>query len=153
MKDISGSNYHIKLLFSKSNSISIFIFFFREKGFAIDWCAFRLMIFDENNSNYRELTTPNSNSNLTDDTTTITNKPPPENYYSQRLQSLSQIPIPISRNDVPRRKISSEFLLSAFPALVVFVLAGLFIYFANCFCSSNFFVKLISRKKSFIFWF
>ena len=131
MKDILG-NYHRKLLFSKSNSISIlylnFVFiFFREKGFAIDWCAFRLMIFDENNSNYRELTTPNSNSNLTEDTTTITNKPPAENYYSQRLQSLSQIPIPISRNDVPRRKISSEFLLSAFPALVVFVLAGLFI--------------------------
>ena len=106
------------------------------------------MIFDENNSNYRELTTPNSNSNLTEDTTTITNKPPAENYYSQRLQSLSQIPIPISRNDVPRRKISSEFLLSAFPALVVFVLAGLFIYFTNCFCSSIFFVKLISRKKN-----
>ena len=115
-------------------------FFYREKGFAIDWCAFRLMIFDENNSNYRELTTPNSNSNLTEDTTTITNKPPAENYYSQRLQSLSQIPIPISRNDVPRRKISSEFLLSAFPALVVFVLAGLFIYFTNCFCSSNLFL-------------
>ena len=128
MKDISGSNLSYKIIiFPKSNSISILYFFFREKGFAIDWCAFRLMIFDENNSNYRELTTPNSNSNLTDDTTTITNKPPPENYYSQRLQSLSQIPIPISRNDVPRRKISSEFLLSAFPALVVFVLAGLFI--------------------------
>ena len=132
MKDISGSNLSYKIIiFSKSNSISILYFFFREKGFAIDWCAFRLMIFDENNSNYRELTTPNSNSNLTEDTTTITNKPPAENYYSQRLQSLSQIPIPISRNDVPRRKISSEFLLSAFPALVVFVLAGLFIYISQ----------------------
>ena len=130
------------------NSISQFyIFFFREKGFAIDWCAFRLMIFDENNSNYRELTTPNSNSNLTEDTTTITNKPPPENYYSQRLQSLSQIPIPISRNDVPRRKISSEFLLSAFPALVVFVLAGSFIYLTIFFCSSNFFREIDFTKK------
>ena len=82
------------------------------------------MIFDDKNSNYRELTTPNSNSNNL--TITTTNKPA-ENYYSQRLRSLSQIPMPISRNEVPRRKISSEFLLSAFPALVVFVLAGLFV--------------------------
>ena len=106
------------------------------------------MIFDENNSNYRELTTPNTNSNLTEDTTTITNKPPAENYYSQRLQSLSQIPIPISRNDVPRRKISSEFLLSAFPALVVFVLAGLFIkIFHNFFLFIKFFREIDFTKK------
>ena len=85
------------------------------------------MIFDEKKSNYRELTTPNSNSNNLTVTTTSTT--PGENYYSQRLRSLSHhIPMPISRNEVPRRKISSEFLLSAFPALVVFVLAGLSLF-------------------------
>ena len=92
-------------------------------GFAIDWCAFRLMVFDIQDSNYKELTSPKNDMNISITTTAK----PIDNYYSQRLRALGHIPM-LQRDEIPRRQISSEFLLSAIPAIVVFVIAALVLF-------------------------
>ena len=102
--------------------------YFREKGFAVDWCAFRLLVFDTDISGYQELTSPKTDANDTKIDTT-TSKPLRNNnyYYSERLRSLGKIPMPV-RSQVPKRAISDEFILSAIPAIVFFVLSAVVLF-------------------------
>ena len=114
--------------------------YFREKGFAIDWCAFRLMTLDNQLSSedttaiYKELeTTDNDN----DDPDGQDLNPIP-NQYQEHLRSLlyGQAPIP-SRNSVPYRNISKEFMYTAIPAALVFLITSLILFALLCFKRRN----------------
>ena len=108
--------------------------YFREKGFAIDWCAFRLMVLDSEQSSedttaiYRE---------INQDFELATQKPsdvnPIPNHYQEHLRSLlighQQLP---SRNSVPYRNISKEFLYTAIPAALVFIITSIILFALLC---------------------
>lgn len=115
--------------------------YFREKGFAIDWCAFRLMILNQEQSQdqatYQELTSESSASQ--DSTTTPASEGSssegihliPEHFKAlldhQRNQELPR------RSSVPYRDLSSEFLYTAIPTGIVFTLTGIVLFAILCF--------------------
>jgi len=113
--------------------------YFRDKGFAIDWCAFRLLVLDQKSSSedttaiYKEL----GHFFTTEDPTGTSSEAPASlapssgdsltQHYRQHLKSLlsndnNQLPL---RTSVPYRDITSEFLYTAIPAGLVFVLTAL----------------------------
>ena len=112
--------------------------YFREKGFAIDWCAFRLMTLDNQLSSedttaiYKELEIGSTTNHPSDDSNPIPNQ------YQEHLRSLlyGQAPIP-SRNPVPYRDISKEFMYTAIPAALVFFITSLVLFALLCFKRRN----------------
>ena len=119
--------------------------YFREKGFAIDWCAFRLLVLDKNLSSedttaiYKEITSTDS-SQVTDFSTAediAATEPTTDSisrYYHEHLKALLRghggLP---HRSSVPFRDITSEFLYTAIPAGVIFLITAIVLLIILCF--------------------
>lgn len=109
--------------------------YFREKGFAIDWCAFRLMILDQESSKaeaaYDELTSEsNDNSKTSTPTPEIINLIP--EHFKALLDKQRNAELP-KRSAVPYRDLSSEFLYTAIPTGIVFTLTAIVLLAILCF--------------------
>ncbi len=126
--------------------------YFREKGFAIDWCAFRLLVLDDNLSSqdttaiYREVTSERSVPDQAGNSTEVTGltpevtQKPPENYvdlnkYAAHVKLIlaenGNTVIP-ERTELPKRAITIEFLLAAVPAILVFIVAAITLFSILC---------------------
>ena len=106
--------------------------YFREKGFAIDWCAFRLLELDQDSSSedttaiYRELTSESSKEE------TSTQVPLKKmDQFSEHLKSFESVHLP-QRSKLPLRDISSEFLFTAIPVGIVFIITAIVLLALLC---------------------
>ncbi|CAH1112531.1 unnamed protein product [Psylliodes chrysocephalus] len=91
--------------------------FFREAGFALDWCSFRLV--DNNNSAMHH-----TNGNLVMEEQ--------EHHYES-----NDIWHSISKEDVPRRSYMHELLVSFLVPVIILIILGLLLSFLLCFESED----------------
>lgn len=110
---------------------------FREKGFAIDWCAFRLLILDlelsgDSTAIYQEVTLP-PRENSQEENSTSSSYPVPDQTEREhsKLMFIGEKQVP-QRTSLPARSVTAEFLYSAIPACVVFVLTAVTLFALLC---------------------